>query len=89
MKIYKTYVNCRICSRKLAESSFKKHLEKHYDPKSRLCKFWYKQYFKNDNGVTVCAICDEEIHPEMKTSRFEYETHLKQNHNIVQVKGNI
>lgn len=55
----------------------KKHLEKHYDPKSRLCKFGYKQYFKNDNGVTVCAICDEEIHPEMKNSRFEYETHLK------------
>lgn len=81
-KIVKAYVKCSICYHEISVSGFNKHLERHYDPRSRLCKFWYKEYFTRDRGVTVCALCDEEIHPEMRLSRMEYEHHLDKEHNI-------
>ena len=81
MKKYQTYVKCKICSKEIFEGNFNKHLEKHFNPSSRLCNKWYKKYFHLDSNVLVCSICDEEIHPELKTSKLEYEQHLEK-HNI-------
>lgn len=88
MKKVKTYVNCKLCKKELLETSFSNHLKKHYDPKSSLCSYWYKEYFTNDRGVTVCKLCDCEIHPEYPTSKLDYEEHLKK-HNITISKETI
>ena len=82
MKLIKAYDKCRLCQREISISGFNKHLERHFNPTSRLCNFWYKSYFKKDRGVLVCTLCDEEIHPDFKMSKMEHEEHLAKRHNI-------
>ena len=45
MKLVKSFVKCGICKRDLSVAGFDRHLERHYEPTSRLCNFWYKEYF--------------------------------------------
>lgn len=78
----KNYVKCNICKKEMLEGSFNKHLEKHFDPCSRLCNMWYKYFFIVHRGMAVCIFCDNEINPDFKASRYEYEQHLEKEHNI-------
>lgn len=82
MKYDKIYVRCRVCNKELLDTSFSKHLRKHYDPKSSLCHKWYKGYFKNDDGIVVCSICDESIYPDPDSYGYDFEEHLLMKHNI-------
>lgn len=49
---------------------------------SSLIEHGIKGYFKNDDGIVVCSICDESIYPDPDSYGYDFEEHLLTKHNI-------
>lgn len=90
MKFEETYWTCRVCGKEInvtsGEQNFTRHMSRHYDPTSRLCREWYAKYFvRVSTGVNRCIVCLGDLQHDYSDpfDRYGYVAHLRE-HNIVE-----